>query len=390
MNNKLLDNYTQDKPMLLSKILEKWDKCKKEHKKVPSNFGYAYNLKTCEGNNKIIGFGNLTSPILLFPSNKEKNTEFVFKFGNDKEYSDINIIKEKITNISNIGCILYFFDLETNRIKTNEKENMTFLRYGFHDTNNIDFWNKLIIVFYNCEKIRNVYFGNLTNYNPKDNGQSREDWITYKKEYDSIYVKNYCNAIKKYNEMIVNKENEIKKGLRNMCISYLRLPEDYEFKSIVLNKNSEYVISDYIDSDCKKKFLNFKKNDFNDNSYTLLTSLVKEACKTKKINCEIVNTQDITIKINDEYNIGTKLKRSYKLITAWFVTILCLNILVGFSTNNFNNRPHLTIPVCGVFDMIAFYYRKKIVQIIYPCLYKYIKNETVYHYCFYIKNETDY
>lgn len=371
MNKNLLDDYTKDKPMLLSKILEKWKKCKKEHnQEIPDNFGYVYNLKTSEQDNKIIGFGNLKKPILLLPSNEDKN--YLFKFGDNKEYSDISRIKERVTNISNIGCILYFFDLETNRIKLNEKENMTFLRYGFHDTNNIDFWNKLIIVFYNCEKLRNICLGNFSNYNPEDNGQSREDWVTYKKEYDSMYVKNYCNAIKKYNEMIAKKENEIKEGLQNMCISYLSLPKDYKFKSIVLNKNSEYIISDYIDSDCKKNFSNFT-NNLNDDWETSLKSLVSEACKTKKINCEIVNTEELCIDITDEYNIGTKRKYSYKLISAWFVTVFCLNILVGFSTNNFNNRLYLTIPVCVVFDMIAFYYRKKIVLIFYPCIYKYFK-----------------
>ena len=381
MTERLLEKYTKKESMFLSEILEKWQKCKTENKKIPNNFGYAYTLNTYEQNNKIIGFGNLAAPILLFPSDEEKNSEYIFKFGNDKEYSNVSIMKEKITNISDIGCILYFFDLQTNRILKNDKENMTFLRYGFHDTNNIDFWNKLVIVFYNCEKLRNVCMSNFPKYNPKDNGQSREDWDTYKKEYDSMYVNNYCNAIKKYNNMITNKETEIKKSLQNMCIDYLRLPKDYKFKSIVLNKNSEYTISDYINSDCKDKFLNFT-NNLNDDWETSLKSLVSEACKTKKINCEIVKTDEICINITDEYNIGTKRKYSYKLISAWFVTVFCLNILVGFSTNNFNNRLYLTIPVCVVFDMIAFYYRKKIVQVFYPCLYKYIKNDTAYNYLF--------
>ena len=369
----------------LSAILNAWknvSQIKLDNYKIQENFGYIHNYSetTREFNNSIIGFGAKQGKPILLLSVKETNG-FIFKFGDDKKYSNIEKINEKILNIKNIGCILYFFDLEKNRISNNEIEVMKFLRFGFNNTNNNDFWNKIIIVFYNAEKVKNTFFGTQLVYNPPK---------SQKENYDTQYVKRCKEAITKFNEHILKRKETLKRNIQRMCKNYFVL-ETCKFKSIIIGNgikeinsddesfNIPYGISTKCENDLSKIIEN---NNLYKNWYTSLIRLVNDTVETKRINCEIVNTQDIKIKINEGYNIGTKLKRSYKLITMWFVTILCLNILIGFSTNNFNNRLYLTIPVCGVFDMIAFYYRKQIVQIIYPCLYKYIKNDTEYQWLF--------
>lgn len=376
----LLQKNSNDNFLLeLKQITEKWRDLLEKQIPIKNERGGITLIKLKSINEKkIIGYGSIkNNPTLVVSDNSVKNLDTkinsIHKFGDKKLETNFNGKLNMIT-IKDIECILFFIDSNSDRLTNEFYELMNILRYGFKEYSS-QFWKKLIIVFYNTENIGSNKF--KLRYNPTKD----------KDNYDREYVNKLSILQEQKIEFIKDKIRNLRKDIINIFKKNYDLNEE---------KNLEFIIMDdlYVGMEIPYGINSEHTNELNKieskkikieirDGHSELCNLIKSKDKDFALNCQVVDCEGLPTHIyKGKYLIGTKFKRSYKLITAWFVLVFCLNILVGFSTNNFNNRLYLTIPVCGVFDMIAFYYRKKIVQIFYPCLYKYIKNDTTYQYGF--------
>ena len=370
----LQNNSNDDLSLELKQLTEKWKQLVREPIVNKKKDGCFTLIKFNSTNKKkILGYGSINNNTILVVSDNSENLDnkihSIHKFGNKKLQNNFNG-KLNMINVENIECILFFIDSNTYRFNNQMNEIINILRSGFKEYSS-KFWKKIIIVFYNTKEIGSDKFKII--YNPTND----------KDNYDMEYIDKLYNLQKKKKDFIKDRITCLKKEVINFLKKGYDLNEESNLEFIIMDDlyvrmEIPYGIN-FVDKKIKPERI---KMDIRD-GYSELYNSIKSKSDGFTLKCQIVDCEGLPTHIyKGKYLIGTKLKRSYKLITVWFVTILCLNILIGFSTNNFNNRLYLTIPVCGVFDMIAFYYRKQIVQIIYPCLYKYIKNDTTCQYGF--------
>ena len=291
-------------------------------------------------------------------------------------FGDDNIIdkenKIQSYNIKNIGYILYFVDCTSNRFRSSDVELLNTLRYGFKKYNSI-FWNKLIIVMCNTNEICDV---NLKYRPPKNDKDAKKN---YDKNFVSIIEENFEKTKKNIKKRIMT----IAESMNEACQENFNLKDNFSLEFVVMDEFFPFIDIPYslypeYKENLEKKYPELEEIVINNipSGYSELEKLaIKKYNFNFDLDCQVVKYEGLPTYYKNKYLVGTKPKRSIKIIAAWFVTVCCLNILIAFIPKKINYQDIFTISFCGVFDIITYYYRHEIFSVILnPCLYKYLVN----------------